>query len=1245
MEWTADQKKVIETRGKNILVSAGAGSGKTAVLVQRILSRIMDPEDPVNIDELLIVTFTRAAAAEMKERIEAALYKAQEEQPINEHLMRQSALIHNAQITTIDGFCAYVVRNYGQTIGLVPGMRLMDAGEASLFQADALHEVLEAEYALTGEEGERFHTCIETFVTGKSEQRFEETILRLAEEAESYPDPFAFLAKCRDSCTVADPHGLEKLSWMKQYTADAQETARIMLRHANDNLALAERLTVPGNYVTITSKDVDFCRSLGKCASYTEFHDCLLSFEEGQRLKPGKGAPKEEDPQRKLIQNNRSKYIKDERNKLLTSFQLPLDQAAKALNISAGPLITLIDVTEKLLKTYAEKKADKNVCDFSDQEHFCLRILKKGGRRTPAAKELASRFREVMIDEYQDSNYLQEEILTAVSRGEDGEQNYFCVGDVKQSIYRFRQARPELFMKKYALYRAEPDKGTRIDLHRNFRSRRQVIDAVNGIFSQIMVPDVGGVLYDDDAALVAGAAYPTASGFQTEILPVMEKEKLQDGTSLEDEEKIAKPQLEARAIGKRIREMVGHESIFDQHSGKMRTVDYRDIVILMRSPKSWSSTAEEVLTGMGIPIYVTLRDGYFSASEVIAVLNFLSIVDNPQQDLPFTGVLRSAFVSLTADDLARIRLVHGAVSYGGSVKRDDISMYDAAKAYADHGEDFALKHKLEDFFAFYDELRASVPDTMLHELIYRILTETGYLDYVSALPDGAQRVLNLRMLIDRAVTYETGSYIGLFNFIRYIENLQKQDVDLGEMSTISENDNVVRIISIHKSKGLEFPVVFVAGLGRQFNNQDLYHQVLIHSEMGVASDAVDLKKRVRTPTLRKTAITQRLLRDTRGEELRVLYVAMTRAKQKLILTGTVRDDKALDDMLFKDLPLDEEHLPSGAITRAASYFSWIIPAADRVLQSDKKKGISEEDSCLTIRPVHLSDLITEDLETSIRREDVITTLAALKEDTVYDRAMHKTIEETFSYRYPYESEISLPVEISVSDLKKGKYSDDEEEFSAASNTEPLYSAEPIVPLVPDFVLRRQAAKEAAETSSMGARRGTAVHRVMQLMNFEALKGLSGKELVTAIKTQITDEIRRGRIDAEDAHLVSTWKVAEFFKSELGQRAISAAARGSLFREKQFVLGVPASEINPKWPSGETVFVQGIIDAFFFEDDSAVLLDYKTDYVEEPQTLVDRYRIQMKEYAEALRRTTQRPVTEIYLWSFRLNQAISVSTLL
>ncbi|MEE3420028.1 MAG: helicase-exonuclease AddAB subunit AddA [Lachnospiraceae bacterium] len=1326
MEWTADQKKVIETRGRNILVSAGAGSGKTAVLVERILSRIQDPKDPVNIDELLIVTFTRAAAAEMKERIEKALYEARSKKPDDEHLMRQTTLIHNAQITTIDGFCAYVVRNYGQTIGLVPGTRLMDEGETSLFLADALKEVLEEGYALTVEEGEKFRLFVETFAPGKSDKKLEDTISRLLTEAESYPDPHAYLEKCRTNNVVADPGTLETLPWMQTYMENARQSAAMLLLIAQEDDNLTRQADGPSCYAAVTEPELADYTSLANAATYEEFRHILMNFE--SRRLPSRPAAKspEEKEIRKNIQDNR-KRLSAERDKLKESFLLPLDEAAKWLDVSAGPLDTLIDVTEKLLDRYTEKKADKNVCDFSDQEHFALQILRQNGERTPAAQELSRRFREVMVDEYQDSNYLQEEILTAVSRNEDGEQDYFCVGDVKQSIYRFRQARPELFMEKYARYHLHPEDGVRIDLHQNFRSRHEVIDTVNGIFSQIMGRDVGGVLYDEDAALVTGASYPEGGHFQTEILPVCQEEETDDGEPLTDSHEIPRTELEARAVGKRIREMVGHEKVFDQKAGTMRPVEYRDIVILLRSPRGSASTLEEVLTGMGIPVYVSTRGGYFDAPEVMAVLNFLSIIDNPEQDYPFLGVMRSAFVGLNADALASIRMVAGAVSYGGSTKREDISLYDAARAYADHGTDSMLKNRLEDFFAFYDDVRESVPDTPLHELIYRILTETGYLDYVSALPGGAQRVLNLRMLIDRARTYESGSYIGLFNFVRYIENLRAQDVDLGELSTISENDNVVRVMSIHKSKGLEFPVVFVSGLSHRFNKMDLTSTVLIHPSYGVASDAVDIEKRVKTPTLKKLATQNQLLHDTLGEELRVLYVAMTRAKQKLILTGTVKDEKAIDNILLKNLPLSEPQIPVGAIVRAGSYFTWIIPAADRVLQRLAQKGIDEDHSFLTIHPLRPSDLAVEEMQTSLRREDVIEKLASLKKDQIYDRSMRAAIEERFSYRYPHEGDVTLPVEISVSDLKKGKYSDAEEDFSQESNAEPLYKADPVTPLVPDFILKMREDKEpaaspaaedeglapsmdgglpeaeeipfeasepwppqpdhtstgsaAADTAAadtrdshpshpsavdggQGARRGTAVHRVLELLDFSAFEvredhpssavnspndqtissaspsiDPSNRDLYRSLKSLIDKAIDHGRIDKKDAALVPLRWIVTYLTSPLGRRVIAAAARGDLFRERPFVLGVPASDIRTDWPSEEMVFVQGIIDAYFIEENRIVLLDYKTDYVKDPSVLIDRYDIQIREYAEALRRSTQLPVTEAYLWSFRLARAI------
>ncbi len=1248
MRWTKDQQRVIDTRGRNILVSAAAGSGKTAVLVERILKRILDPVQPVNIDELLIVTFTKAAAGEMRERIMKALADEREKQPDNLHLARQNVLIHNAQITTIDGFCSYVIRNYAHTIDLVPGFRVAEEGEARLLRSDACEAVIEEGYG-EADEAKRaaFYEFVETFASGKSDASLEQAIMTVYDAAQSSPDPSGWLAACERELQTASQEEFLNCTWMQEYLADAGAEIELLYDAAKSNLELTERADGPAAYRPNAEAYLRLAESLRAANGNYEAIRTLLASIDIPALSRKKAAPEENPSYREQYKKDRDDRIKPVIDELTKNyFQMALDDAWEFQQKSAGPLQVLIDLTRRMMDRYSAEKRKKNLMDFADLEHFALKILRnETGERTFVAKELAGRFAEVMIDEYQDSNYLQEAILTAVSGNEDGVQNYFCVGDVKQSIYSFRQARPELFMEKYDRYHADEAAGVRIDLHQNFRSSQQVVDTVNGVFSQIMRREIGGVEYDEAASLVKGAAYPDVPNLETEVIPVLLDED-RDDFELDDVRSASQRELEARAVGSRIREMVGTEQIYDLKQERLRPIEYRDIVILLRTTKGWSDSFVRVLEGMRIPVYSETKQGYFDALEVETVLNYLSLVDNPQQDIPMTAVLTSPFVSMNADDLAKIRTCAGAKSWTGSTERDAVSMYDAARAYQKHGEEARIRSMLDEFFALFDEIRSEVHSTPLHELIYRIIHESGYADYAAALPGGSQRILNLRMLIDKSIAYETTSYVGLFNFIRYINQMKDKELDFGELSSIGENENVVRIYSIHKSKGLEYPVVFVAGMSKKFNLRDVQSTILTHPTLGIAADYVDFEHRVKAPTMRKLAIRNRKLKDSIGEELRVLYVALTRAKQKLILTGTMKDEKQVDD-LYLDLPLRTTQFSTGYLMSQKNYMGWVIPAVKRMLDRAEKDGIA---GSAVIRLMKPSMLAGDEVASSVRRAKQLESLRTLKSDVIYDPAMHKAIQERFSWQYPYAGGAEIPVEVSVSELKEASYRDNDEEFSEESNMEILYREQSDEPLIPEFMRSTESKahkttanaepEQPSHTRLTGAARGSAYHKIMELISMKATAGYHGAALRKELTEQLELLLKEGKLTEEEADALWMNDLMRFLESDLGARMIAADQRQELYREQPFVLGVPASEIREEWPEEEMVFVQGMIDAFFYEGEDIILVDYKTDFVTVPEELKERYHVQTEQYANALSRVTGRTVRETWLWSFRLDQAIN-----
>ena len=1261
MEWTNDQKKVIDSRSDNILVSASAGSGKTAVLVARIMAYIL--QDKVDIDDLLIVTFTRAAAGEMRERIAKAIADALEKDPDNEHLMRQMTLIHNAQITTIDGFCSYVLRSYCHLTDLEPGYRVGDTGELDLLREDVMKSMfMELHEQEESEKKQAFYDLVETFAPDKNEDRLEDIVEKVFLAAQSQPDPYAWLSACRESNRASNFEELSETVWMREYMRDADSLIEEMRKKAASNLALAGEPDGPSSFLGEAENNYKMCCELLTHNTYAERYEICgqASF---ARLS-GK-AKKGEDPEKR----DKFKEVRAEIKSCMEKSIQPMyaykaEEMLAAMQANEPILDTLLDVTALFTERYDRAKREKKLIDFPDIEHFALRILRNpDGSRTEAAGELAGRFREVMCDEYQDSNLLQESILTAVSRVEDGVNNYFCVGDVKQSIYSFRNAKPDLFMDKFARY-THPDGavripegepmssaawGRRIDLSWNFRSRHEVLDAANGIFEQIMMREVGRVEYDREAFLVPRADYPDSGddSYVTELMTINMGETDAEGNRvLDDVRTAARRDAEARLIAERIRHMIDHEKIYDQKAGALRLVEYRDIVILLRTMKGWADEIAAVLEGMGIPSYSTLKTGYFDATEVTTLLNYLKIVDNPEQDIAFTAVLRSPIVGLTAEDMARVRLIGGPPKSKGN---SYITMAECVRRYVESPDvtDRVLQRRLEVFLAFLKRMRAAVPYTPLHELIWMILTGTGYMDYASALPGGIQRAANLRLLIDKSIDYEQTSYVGLFNFVRYINRMMKKQVEISGVNVVGENENVVRIVSIHKSKGLEYPIVFVAGLDKQFNKMDQRDSVLIDERLGIAADYLSLSTRSKMTTLKKLAIKQRLLRESMGEELRVLYVALTRAKQKLIMVGAVANEEKYEDMKNLTLPLGDTHLPENFVLRAGSPQDLILPAAERMTARCMRDRIP----CpIRIKLISPADLVDSEIVERTRLSETIRTLSSLDGSELWDPDTKRIIDERYSYEYPYASHALVPAKVSVSELKHGAYADED--------AEEAFPEPEIVPFVPEFMRERiEKAGDADETRDAaevlgGAYRGTAYHKVMELMRYRDIYSYDGtsaslrcaneKDLMRMLHEMCVKFVSDGLFQAEELKTIRMRDIARFAESSLGHRMAAAAYRDELYREQPFVLGVMASEIRKEFPNDEQILVQGIIDAFFYEDGKVILVDYKTDRVARADELVQRYQIQLDSYEEALSRVTGKEIGQKMIYSFRLDTEIVLS---
>ena len=1290
MKFTPEQQRVIELHNSNILVSAAAGSGKTAVLVERIIRMICDGEHPADIDRLLIVTFTNAAAAEMRERIAAGIIARLEADPGNEHIQKQSALLHNAQITTIDSFSLFLIRNHFNEIGLDPDFRVADEGEIKLLQQEVLAQLLEDAYAgnfvpeeaLTSREGygnegtvpemeapEQFHACVEYFCPGGRESVLEQHILNLSRYAGSFPWPAEWLEERKNDYAAGDMEALVHSDYGQYLTERVNRTVEGCLEKLREVKRLCELPDGPYMYGELTEAEIEQLERLTSCKDLEEQAAKVPTVTFG-RL-PSKKDDSVDPAKRELAKAIRNS-VKDTLSDLSESyFKTPLELAVEQGKACREPLRILLDLVLEFDRRLLAAKQERHLIDFSDMEHYALQILLKrekveesdgtGTDRTETkyrivpsdvAMEYRQYFQEILIDEYQDSNLVQEYLLSAISGEEEGRYNRFMVGDVKQSIYKFRLARPELFLEKYDTYQETGDL-CRIDLAKNFRSRIQVVDAVNGVFSRIMSREIGGIAYDDKAALYPGAVYPAQEdpAYGSELLLIRKPEKGEREESgigeqhaegagvLVDYDNVR--QLEALAIAARIKQLKGSLKVMEKSTGELRPVRYSDMVILLRTTSGWDEEFKKILEQQGIPVYITSKTGYFGALEVQELLQFLRVLDNPRQDIPLFGVMQSVFGGFTQEEIAQIR------SGGEGHSRKRMTLYEALKEVAQSGrtveegeeisagesagEEAELSQKADTFLQRIGHYRDLTPFTSIRDLLQRILDDYDYLNYVTALPAGSKRRANVEMLLTKASAFEKTSYFGLFHFIRYMEQLEKYDVDYGEADTLDENADVVRIMSIHKSKGLEFPVVFVSGLSKRFNMQDANQSLIVDMDLGVAVDYVDSVRRIKNKTLRRTVLSAKMKEDNLAEELRVLYVALTRAREKLILTAVL--DKADEKWELAQMT-GQERLTYLDFCEAGSYMDFLLPILPQT-------GIA-------VKTLRTEDLAVEELREQLRmgdRREQLRLIACgettLTGDPEENERKLMYLRERFAYQYPHPGLQKLYTKTTVSELKIAAMAEKDE---AAFHT---FEEKEVVPYIPGF--RREQEKVS------GAVRGNAFHRTMELLDFTYLftesglftgcpnnyeeyrRGLDKNRLQNRLEEFLQRETISLRLTEEYAKAVSLPKILNFLEQELAYRMWRAQEQGLLYREQPFVLGIDAKRLDPDLPEGEKVLIQGIIDVFFIEDGEIVLLDYKTDVIDSLEALWNRYNVQIQYYEEALTKLMQMPVKERILYSFYLEK--------
>ena len=1317
--WTEEQKAVIAHREGNLLVSAAAGSGKTAVLVEHVLSLIL--EENASLSSLVLMTFTEAAAEEMKERIKKRL-EEHLQKGYDKRILREIALLPTANISTIHAFCKRLIEENYAGLSIDAHFRIGDTGEMSLLQSDILEELLEEEYE---RKEESFLAFVDQFSMGKKDKGIEELILKLYNLASAMPFPKAYLQGLLEE----DSHS-RRGKWEMDLYEDMKSRLENLSLLYEDALNLCREPNGPIEYEERILEERDQCLALANTENLEDLVRGLESLNFG-RLKSTKSEGKE------LV-----KSLRERGKKTLKTWQenyrlLPKELEEEVEEKGQKRILELVRLCLLFLERYQKEKEERAVLDFSDLEHFALKLLYKDGedksieeeaeieaeaeigsdaeieeeaeieaeteigsnaeieeevkteykieagkdgakeigrgkeqevRYSALADELAKSYREILVDEYQDSNLVQEYIVRALSQERFGKPNVFQVGDVKQSIYRFRMARPELFLEKYH------DKSyPKIFLRKNFRSDEGVLSSVNTLFFKIMKKDFGGIEYDLENSLFLGklrteeAKQEESSGEnqgeedkaqigedhkeksegeapitgkqrrdQTELL-LLELEKTaftgEEGDEEESKEEsnsssksatdsasnsfsnsssgksLSKLELECKMIAAKVWELLE------------KGYAYKDMVILLRSPHSVSREMVDIFGKEGIPAYAELKTGYYSAVEVETVLSFLAIIDNPRQDIPMAAVLRSPLFSFTDEELGQIVLAKGCLYEKpyDKTKENAVNLSLQAEKELSPG----LEEKWQDFQNKLERYRRLSRSLRLHSLLTLIYEETDYYNYVRALPLGEKRQANLDQLLEDAKQFEKGSYSGLFHFIRYIEKVKKQEQDQGEATVFSEKDDLLRIMSIHHSKGLQFKVVFLSQLHKTFNKMDSKAKMLMDSELGLAADYLDLETRIKYPSLHKIAIKEKGERESLGEELRVLYVAMTRAEEKLILTGICKNEEDL----IKKFPV-QERLSLEDIRGASSYLAWILMAYSRsFFESTKTEEIA------------LRFLSKEDLE---ENEGKAMGEAISLEKKLYEflgtgrekTEAEKLMEEHFSYVYPFEKSTHRSPKYSVSLLKMKAMEEHGESISETGQ-----EGKAIAPEWDEAnanAEEKQQAKEKhdspliqkmkAEGKNIGAAIGDSYHHALAFYNYS--KDIS----------QISDFL-----SPEEYGLLNQEKLKKFLDSPLGQLFAKAYKENTLYREQHFMQEVEYEKLFPEdgGENVEKVILQGIIDAFIMEEDGIILVDYKTDRVKDGEELRNRYQKQIDLYSEALEQILGKKVKRRVLYSFSLGEEVDL----
>lgn len=1258
MKWTRDQQKIIDARNSNLLVSAAAGSGKTAVLVERIIQMVCDKDSPINIDRLLVVTFTKAAASQMKDKIRKAIENKIEEEPENQHFQQQLLLLGQANILTIDSFCYKVVKDHFSVLGIDPMIRIGEAGEIGLLRSEVLEEVIEECYKNSRD----FIDFSESFCGDKSDEKLEEYIGKIYDVSSSYPRPEQWIALAKKNMQADTEEAFINLSYVQAYFHQVHENAKYIKGLILEVLETARLPDGPVYMEKALLSDIQLVDDILSARTYSMFHALNgCKFANIGRGKAGTYNPELADE----IKASRDRYKNLIKN-LLKVFSLPFSVIQEQLQKQAPMLTALLDAADTFRNRFLEVKKEHNLLEFSDVEHFALKILCDGfdeeDHPVPSkiGLEMQEDFYEIMIDEYQDSNYLQEAILSCVSKISEGTYNIFMVGDVKQSIYSFRMARPDLFMEKYHRYSEEEGSSERkLLLKNNFRSRKDVLEGINYIFYQIMGSDLGGIDYTRDEALVPSAVFSETTDNEVELLLGESKtfdflsEDNMEVSAKKDEdlddvlEDIGKVELEATIIAKRILKLLGKDGnagfqVTDSATGMLRTVTYKDIVILLRSPAGYGPVFWEVLEGYGIPVRMQNEMGYLNTTEILQVLSLMKTLDNPHNEVELVATLRSFFGGFIDDDLAKLMIEKRSLE---KEFEQTYSIYQTLQKIAMQ-EDHALYGKSKAVMELLLELMERLQYSSLTELLQYIYYDTGFYYYVQAMPEGGGRVRNLKLFCDEVTAYEKNAYRSLFEFLQYISGVMEKSILLGGDSSVECEDDVVRIMSIHKSKGLEFPVVFLSGMGKKFNLRDARTPLIVHSDYFLGAKYIDPKKRCGNDTFVRQIFGELMRTESIAEELRILYVGLTRAKEKLIMTGVTPSIPKLVQGF--DTVMKKEDIPLGfsVVWGANCYLDMVVAALirNRTFQKEMekvRKRMNAKGDALETAEYSVSCYVEQpDFSLLVKVYDyqnlaIYHIARGAKEE--FDRAKkweafgksedkhREEIENYLKWKYPNEDYIHQKSKLSVTEIKRIY----EMDFTPSDMVEARPdSLQNYVPPVPDFIQ--------SEKKLDAAQRGTLVHKAMELFDFSTL------DTREKIESWFDDIVMEERLPADVRQILTVDKIMQLLACDLGKRMCSAAKKGLFYKEKRFVIGVPPERILPNLSRNNgdmPIVVQGIIDAYFEEDGKIVLLDYKTDAVKEEQELIKRYTTQLKYYKDTLEQLLDCKVSGTYIYSFALGKEI------